>query len=143
MTDVIDLAERRKPAEPPAEQPRVVWTCNCGCQSFYIHPDHVECCSCGSATTGPGTIADWRIEPGEPRPERPDTFVVTHLDTPDLARARVLRRAQEPDTRAIIAVKDTGGMIAWGLGSEDEEQYRWWRRRVAELRRLVRQSHRP
>jgi len=46
MTDVIDLAERRKPAEAPAEQPRI-------------------------------------------------------------------------------------------------EQYRWWRRRVTELRRLVRESHRP
>lgn len=136
----ISLDERRraKAEQPP---PRVVLTCNCGCQSYFVHPDHVECCACGQTTIQAGSIGDWRLEPGQVLPEREDVFSLTETGSLDLGRARTMKKAET--ALVVIAISDTGGISAHGLITQGPNQLEWMRRRIADITMLVERTHEP
>lgn len=75
---------------------KVIYVCNCGCQSFRLYPSAaVECANCGSPHAVPNAVGEWVKQ----LPELPPTITGTDggtmsikaLGSVDFARAMVLR----------------------------------------------------
>lgn len=112
----------------PEERDQLIWQCGCGCYSFWLREDGAgECFNCGAlAEDGAG---GWRVPappaPGEPTPSTTEGgSSIVSFAFKGAALRRVLSRASEGDTAAIIVVQNDGAVHTWGeIGPEQGEWF--------------------
>lgn len=130
-----------KVIEFPQPEPRgdLIWRCDCGCLTNYLHSDGtVECARCGAT----GVSGDWRADRPEPSSQLRDVeagdVAIVDLQDSRAALLRVLSRARDEagDIAFVVVGRNSGGISVWG-DAETDEQVEWLDRRLAEARALL------
>lgn len=144
MSDPINLADRRKKAEPSHEQD-FIWRCNCGCATYFLHADgEAECAVCETRHTS-DACGEWR-KPLPDTPEDAESFgdevseglmYVTDMHSTDAAIQRVAKLANKRDTAALILIQKDGNIKVWRHDAEGEKQVSWLKRRMKDAAKLV------
>ena len=101
-------------AAVPAKPDRVMWTCRCGCATFYLlEGNDAECAMCGTLVTDPDALG-WRTAEPPPTPSEPvmEKIVRTIIDFNDPAAnlRSCLKFATVADAAVVIVVSRT----EWG-----------------------------
>lgn len=123
----------------PKEKPRLIWRCDCGCLTMFLHSDATaECAACGVFATG--LEGDWRAplpeQPDSPREVSPGDNKVVDLGSADVAVRRALKRIEPDDVTALVVINRDGSLSAWSE-AETDKQGSWLRRKMREALRLM------
>jgi len=105
------------PAVEKTDPRRVIWICNCGCTTFYLHPENdAECAGCGEFITDPD-VSGWKNvdEPPVPdEPERPETVrVLVDWNDPSINMKRILDQAVFGTSAVVIVIQQDGNYHTW------------------------------
>ena len=116
-----------------------VWTCRCGCMSFWARADgELQCCQCDGVVSG-ADFGAWRKHlpavPAEPGQTSDDNVIVTDLNSSPAALQRVLGKAG-PSTVAVIVLQEDGTLTAWG-GVDAGDQEKWLKRMLRRARKML------
>jgi hypothetical protein len=125
VTGVIDLSTERMARQD------YIWVCgHCGCRNFELHMDGTaECSSCHHRSGEPGNwIENLVVADGEPADHGGNREIIA-LGSESLARARVIKRAQQDDAVVVMVILRDGTVSAWGdvVENETPERKSWLR----------------
>lgn len=123
---------------PKREDPKVVWTCGCGCMTHYLRADGVvECASCRNEVTE----GDWRARlpdtPAEPEPATSDTFSSTDVQSDELSIRRVIKAIVPAEAALVALVRADGSICLWSDWMEGPERHAWLRDKLAMIETLA------
>ena len=135
MADIVPFpaAGEVTPEVTPSPQ---IWVCNCGCSSFQLfNDDTVPCALCGAQSPHGG----WTPAADSPTWEgpAPTTEISTNDNSVDFARKRVLNRANEDGTLAIVVLQEDGTISTWSR-VKGEEQLAWLEERLERAADMIR-----
>lgn len=122
----------------PAPAEVVLQCLDCGCQTFYLHPDGpAECGNCHSRETG--LQSGWRPKgtpaylPRETKPSKAEHAPsrLLQLGTSEAARRSVASRITSEDIRGCCVVRKDGTITAWFEHHiQSKAQRKWWKRKA-------------
>lgn len=129
------MTDNVTPLRPPPEDR--IWTCaHCRNQSFFLYEDHTtECALCGFRDHD--TPGHWRLRvvPDE-HPNAPVTEIVRY-GAEDIAKARVIASAKDPEVTDIVVLFSGGAIRCWGDGAETIAKQAWLRERLDDAYKLL------
>lgn len=125
--------------EFPRDEPKQIWICDCGCASFVLWSDGGGRCSACDAVLdvdGGGWLE--RIAGG---PDRLGDAEAVYTDinmngVADLARRRLMTKAQDPAAQLIIVAAEDGTLSAWS-SANCAAQYEWVYRKIDDAKAML------
>jgi hypothetical protein len=145
MSDIVKFPEAKEP-------PRVVWTCTCGCATFYMLPgNNAECAQCAKPVTDPDAMG-WRTADPPPLPYDPpmESILRTVIDFDDPAAnlRSCLRYATPAAAKVVIVVSADGGDMDnlhtfRGQWLDTPEEQQWLDDMLARARRMLTERKGP
>lgn len=131
------MSDNVTPLRPPAPKEDRIWTCaHCRNQTFFLYEDHTtECALCGFRDhDSPG---HWRTRPvPDEHPDTPPTSI-TYLGAADLAKARVIASAKDPNVSDVVILFSDGEIRCWGNGAETTDEQAWLREHLDDAYKLL------
>lgn len=121
---VINFPRKAANSEEPGPE-RIIWTCNCGCATFYIHPDdNAECAGCGKFISDPEATAWKNIDPVPvpEEPERPETVrVMIDWDSPEINLKKTQSNIAHGTTAVVVVIQQDGDFHTWVGANIDKD----------------------
>ena len=111
-----------------------IFICDCGCSTFYVHDDWLECAACevGAVESGGVLYGSWDLR-GSSSPQDQQTIIRDFSYTEggdELAFRRVQKSVMDDGIVAVALFYDSGRVRSVGEQAETEERREWYRRQV-------------
>lgn len=130
MSDVVPF--------PSKVVPDTIWVCGCGCCSFaLLDGGRTTCSACGN-DTAVSAAGGWFVPPS-PGLVWGGNTPVTHITgngSPEFARRRMTRFANEEDVAGIIIIRDSGQLHTW-TDVDTNEGVQWLQERMKDAAGLI------
>lgn len=131
MSEIIQF-----PQKPRAD--RILWRCNCGCITSYLHHDgSAECAACGETVK----LGEWRKSlpetPANPPELSPGDRIITDLNDPSIALKYMVNKADPSTMSAVVILHSDGRLRVWSEEAGTSERKAWFERRMAEATKLI------
>lgn len=134
MSNVVSLEGSRK---------EIIWRCDCGCQTFFMHETgSIECAHCGATTDNDETKGNWieRLPDVPEHPAEESEMDLKHVaGTIDFAKETAFRKimGRKDEVIILMAFFEDGSSSQWGHGLETPERLEWFDRHVAKAREFL------
>ena len=126
----------------PEKEDRV-FICNCGCCTYYVHDDWLECAACGvGAQKDERTIfGAWDLRENIGPQELQNTDIVRDFRQSDegaeLSFRRIQRDVMDEGVVAVALFYGSGRVKTVGTGAETKKERDWVRRRADDFVRTM------